>query len=99
MNIVDKIFNIRKLKQNGIWFSGIEGEYKEWYSNGQLWKHCFYKDGEPHGEYKSWDSYNKLQIHGFYVDGEKHGHFKEYDFGRLYKHSIYNMGVIDEIVI
>ena len=73
MNIVDKIFNIQELKTKGIWFSGIEyeGEYKKWFSNGQLWIHCFCEGDKLHGEYKRWYSDGQLWEHSFYKDGKK----------------------------
>jgi len=53
MNITKKqiknlFINPQKAIGNGLWFSGHkgDGEYKEWYENGQLWQHCFYKDGK-----------------------------------------------------
>ena len=44
--IIDVFENLEALKQNGIWFSGIEnkGEYKEWYKDGQLKTHKLYKN-------------------------------------------------------
>ena len=32
----------------------LNGEYKEWYYNGQLWEECTYVNGEIDGEYKRW---------------------------------------------
>ena len=73
MSIIEKIFNVKKLKFQGIYLDGTkgEGEYKDWYSNGQLYKHCFYKDGKLHGEYKWWYSDGQLDTHCFYKDGKK----------------------------
>jgi len=52
--------------EEGLWFSGYmgEGEYKEWYENGKLWVHCFYKNGKKNGEYKEWwKDENELYAH------------------------------------
>lgn len=53
------------------------GEYKEWYENGNLSIHCFYKNGQRHGEYKSWYLNGKLEIHFFCKNGERHGELKK----------------------
>ena len=47
-----------------------QGEYKDWYVNGNLWEHCFYVDNKRHGECKCWNEYGKLRYHDFYVHGE-----------------------------
>ena len=95
--------DLDKLKQDGIWFSGIEGEgeYKEWWKNGQLWTHCFYKQGNKIGEYKRWWRNGQLMTHCFYNgQGSKEGEFKEWGYSRqLLVHCFYrgikdNYGVI-----
>jgi hypothetical protein len=48
----------------------FQGEYKEWYANGQLRFHCFCVDDELHGERKRWDKDGTLISHNFYVGGE-----------------------------
>lgn len=65
--------NIKKLKKEGIYFSGIkgEGEYKDWWINGQLSIHYFLKDGKYEGEYKEWMLKGRLREHSFYRDGVK----------------------------
>ena len=66
---IKKVFtNLNKLKQEGIWFSGKEGEgeYKEWWESGQLWEHCFYKHDNEIGEYKRWYENGQLSLHCFY---------------------------------
>jgi len=71
MNVIkeqirDVFTNLEELKEDGIWFSGKEkeGEYKGWYSDGQLWIHCFYnKEKEIEGEYKLWYDNGQLYIH------------------------------------
>lgn len=55
-----------------LWFSGKEkeGEYKKWYSNGQLYIHGFYKNGKTNGEYKMWWSDGKIWHHQLHKDGK-----------------------------
>jgi antitoxin component YwqK of YwqJK toxin-antitoxin module len=48
----------------------IQGEYKFWWSNGQLWEHCFYVDGDLHGEYKEGYHDGTISANEFYVNGE-----------------------------
>ncbi len=57
---------------NGLWFSGYrrEGEYKSWYENGKLYRHCFYKNDELDGEYKMWKKYGQLYVHQLYKNGK-----------------------------
>jgi antitoxin component YwqK of YwqJK toxin-antitoxin module len=67
--IIDVFTNLDELKDKGIWFNGIEveGEYKKWHSNGQLFINCNYNDKmELKGEYKMWNSDGQLLIHSFY---------------------------------
>ena len=45
---------LRKQLDKGQQIALWNGEYKYWMSNGQLCKHCFYKDNLKHGEYKTW---------------------------------------------
>ena len=45
-------------------------EEKDYYSHGQIRRHCFYKDGKLHGEYKRWRSNGQLRGHYFHKDGE-----------------------------
>ena len=92
--IIEVFENLNKLKDKGIWFSGIEnkGEYKEWYDNGQLMTHRFYNDeGKRKGEYKVWYPNGQLDIHCFFNDeGVKEGEYKEWDWdGQLEKHQLY----------
>ena len=58
-------------KVNGIFFGEENNsEYKRWYSNGQLWFYCFYKDDKREGEYKAWNDNGQLDINCFYKDGK-----------------------------
>lgn len=64
--------NPQDAMEAGLWFSGYEGEgeYKKWYSNGQLQSHSFYKNGSPVGENKMWLYNGKLITHQLIRDGE-----------------------------
>ena len=63
----------------------IEGEYKEWYENGQLSKQSIYVNGKHHGGYKSWFRNDKLQMQCTYVDGKREGKYEYYyDCGQLW---------------
>ena len=57
-------------KIKGIWFGEENNsEFKSWYSNGQLYVHCFYKDGRREDEFKRWHD-NELLFHELYKDGK-----------------------------
>jgi antitoxin component YwqK of YwqJK toxin-antitoxin module len=57
----------------GIYFSGRfgKGEYMEWYDNGQLALHCFFRNGEYHGEYSEWFDDGRLAMRLFYKNGKR----------------------------
>jgi hypothetical protein len=38
----------------------LEGEFKEWWENGQLVVHCTFKDGKLYGGYKELDKYGVI---------------------------------------
>ena len=48
----------------------IQGEYKRWWINGNIYEHSFYVDDELHGESKWWRRDGTLMSHEFYVNGE-----------------------------
>ena len=50
-------------------------EHKEYFENGQLWKHCFYLNGKLHGEYKAYYQNGQLWEHCFYLNGNRLGFF------------------------
>lgn len=56
-----------------IWFSGIKGagEHKEWYNNGQLSKHEFWKGGRLEGERKVWRKDGTVMLHSFWKNGRE----------------------------
>jgi len=67
-----------------------QGEYKEWYMNGQLNLHCSFKDGLLDGEYKKLYSNGKLSNHYFYKNGKLYGEYESwYENGPLRIHSFY----------
>ncbi len=56
----------------GLWLDGYEGEgkYKEWFDNGKLCLHGFYKNNKKEGEYKQWDYGGILYRHHFYKNSK-----------------------------
>lgn len=47
-----------------------QGEYKDYWENGNRWWHCFYLDSSKHGEFKSWSRQSgELEKHCFYDRG------------------------------
>jgi len=70
--IIDVFTNLGK-RAFCVWFSGKngEGEYKSWHSNGQLWKHAFFKNGEYDGAYKEWYEDGEMWEHSVWKDGKK----------------------------
>jgi len=47
-----------------------QGEYKDYYFNGELWERSFFKDGKKHGECKYYHPENgELLGHVFYKNG------------------------------
>lgn len=69
------------------------GEYKQWWDNGQIAAHAFLKDGQYDGEFKVWDRDGKLLIHCWYKDGKLNGEYESwYGDGRVEEHSWYKNG-------
>ena len=48
----------------------IQGEYKRWWINGNIYEHSFYVDDACHGEAKYWNEDGTLLSHTFWVNGE-----------------------------
>jgi antitoxin component YwqK of YwqJK toxin-antitoxin module len=68
----------------------LQGEYKSYYDNDQLWEHAFFQNGKHHGEYKRYHDNGQLWVHSFYLNGKLHGEFKLYhDNGQMYQHALY----------
>ena len=97
MNLIEFLRLTPEEKEQGVWLSGIEGEgeYIEYWENGILSEHCFYKKGNLHGECKWWWEKNgKLKEHSHYKDGKYHGEYKYwYVDGTLVEHSLYENGI------
>jgi hypothetical protein len=68
----------------------LDGEYKEWWENGQPYIHCTYKNGELEGEYKMFYENGQLGEHSFFKEGEEHGEYKSWwENGKLSNHFFY----------
>jgi len=63
---------------HGINLDYFQGEYKEWYDNGQLKIHTTYKDGNIDGEYKLWFQNGQLYVHTTYQNGKIYGEYKKW---------------------
>jgi antitoxin component YwqK of YwqJK toxin-antitoxin module len=62
----------------------LEGEYKQWYPNGQLSSRGYYKEGKPEGEYNWWGPKGNLSSKSYYKEGKPEGEYKGwYDNGKL----------------
>ena len=57
-------------KEEGIYFSGIfdEGEFKQWYKNGQLKTHGWWKNGKLEGEETKWNPSGSLYTHSWFSE-------------------------------
>jgi len=70
-----------------------EGEFKNWYEDGQLWEHYHYINGELEGEFKNWYEDGQLCEHCHYVNSLLEGEFKSWrGNGRLWRHEIWENG-------
>lgn len=70
-----------------------DGEYKEWYENGQPFVYCNYKDGELDGEYKRWHQ-GQLLEHCYHKNGKLDGEYKSWNNdGQLHFHYYYKNDV------
>ena len=49
----------------------LHGEYKQWWSNGQLMEQTTYIEGKRHGEHKEWHYNGQLMEQTKYVEGEE----------------------------
>ncbi len=61
----------------------IQGECKRYHSNGQLWEHVFYKNGNRHGKYISYYDNGVLCCHTSYQNGELHGECRTFFMNAL----------------
>jgi antitoxin component YwqK of YwqJK toxin-antitoxin module len=102
--------NIEKVCSSGIHFfldkecaelfelyeKNFNGEYKSWHENGQLSKHCFFKDDKLDGEYKEWYENEQLSKHCFYINNKLDGEYKKWHENRqLYILGFYNDDKLD----
>lgn len=93
MTALELLSITQEQKEEGIWFSGIEGEgeFKQWHPNGQLYEHSFRKNNKLQGEYRVWWENGQLEVHCFYKDGKLEGEYKRWwgnailDIHRLYR--------------
>lgn len=96
MNI--EVNNLKYLKTNMEEYyidenGGFHGEYKAYYSNGQLRLICNYVDNKLQGEYKDYHENGQLYLICNYVNKKLHGEYKTYhENGELCKQVFYNMG-------
>ncbi len=56
----------------------IQGEYRDYHENGQLWEHSFRLNDIRHGEYKEYRENGRLWSCSFFQNGNLHGEYKEY---------------------
>ncbi len=74
---VDKIDKEEESKEEYILrYAKEEGEYKNWWGNGQLKAQCYYKDGKEEGEYKWWYQNGQLEAQCYYKYGKEEGECK-----------------------
>ena len=71
MNLIEFLRLPLEDKVKGVWFSGVkgEGEYIEYWDNGQIYEHSYYKRGVPHGKCKWWDMDGILGGYFLYENG------------------------------
>ena len=68
----------------------IHGVCKEFYDNGNLKRHCIYRDGSYHGECKEYYENGQLRANCFYQNDTMHGEYKDcYINGIQRSHCIY----------
>jgi len=75
-----------------IWFSGEEkeGEFKVWWSSGQIYKHSFWKNGELNGKHEKWFENGKPAGRWFYKNGNIDGEYKAWrPSGQMSIHAFY----------
>ena len=66
-----------------------QGEYKDYYDNGKLDIHCYYKDNKYHGIYKEYYYNGKLYNICNFINDEIHGEDKFYKEDGSYDRSFY----------
>ena len=66
---VDKVNQFGRREEYTKRYGKKEGEYRMWYSNGQLGFQYYYKDGDLEGEYKLWYENGQLWNRMLYKGG------------------------------
>ena len=73
-------------KRKNLSLTNSFGEYKRYFSDGQLNEICNYINDKINGEYKSYHTNGKLKEISNYIDGKLNGEYKLYDSnGKLEK--------------
>ena len=67
---VDKVNQFGRREEYTKRYGKKEGEYRMWYSNGQLAFQYYYKDGDLEGEYKLWYENGQLWNRMLYKGGQ-----------------------------
>ena len=83
--------------QNGVYVDHGNDilEYKGFHENGNLWEHCWYKNGKLNGEYKLFHKNGNLLEHCWYKNGERDGEYRWFrENGNLLEHCWYKNGII-----
>lgn len=79
----------------------LQGEYKRWHQNGQLYIQCFCEDDHRNGEDKIWNDRGQLLDHSHWSHGKLHGESKTWDNGgQLIEHHFYknDENITDEVL-
>ena len=67
-----------------------QGEWKDYYCNGLMWGHCWYKDDDRHGERRLYWENGTLRLHAHYKNDRRHGEYKLWtEEGQLWEHTFY----------
>ncbi|MDC0980952.1 toxin-antitoxin system YwqK family antitoxin [Candidatus Pseudothioglobus singularis] len=69
-----------------------DGEYIEYYDNGEIESKSNYKDGHLHGQHTEWGEEGELSAEENYKDGEKHGRQISYLGGEIFDEENYKDG-------
>lgn len=69
----------------------IQGEYRNYYRDGNLYIRCFYRNSKLHGEFKRYHDNGQLRAHLIYRNNKRHGEYKNYykGDGNLSAHCLY----------
>lgn len=67
-----------------------QGEFKLYFDNGYLRRHCFFVNDLKDGKYKSYRPNGCFYVHTHYYRGKIHGEYKRYLLsGRVAAHRLY----------